>query len=89
MLCGNALTAVAVPRALAASVEVTVVQSGDWRTNATGGFTAPVAASVTRPLRLSATVFMENSADRYPSGGVTVGRVSIVSDAPAVAVAGE
>ena len=87
--CGNALAAVAVPRALAASVAVTVVQSGDWRTKATGGFTAPAPASVTRPLRLRATVLRESSAERYPTGGVTAGRVSIVNVGPDVAVAGE
>ena len=68
---------------------MTVVQSGDWRTNAAGGLTAPAAASVTRPLRLRATVLRESSAERYPTGGVTAGRVSIVSVGPAVAVAGE
>ena len=61
---------------------VTVVQSGDWRTKATGGLTAPAAASVTRPLRLRATVLRESSAERYPTGGVTAGRVSIVNVGP-------
>jgi hypothetical protein len=62
--CGKEPAAVAVPRALAASVAVTVVQSGDWRMKAAGGLTAPAAASVTRPLRWSATVLSDSSAER-------------------------
>ena len=49
------------PRALAARVDPTDVQSSDCRAKATGGATAPAAASVTSPLKLSATVFMEKS----------------------------
>ena len=61
-LLANWLAATVPDLACATSVDVTATQVGDWRTKPTGGLTAPAAPSVTRPLRLRATVFMEKSA---------------------------
>ena len=75
------------PRALAARVVVTEVQTSDWRTKATGGVTAPAAASVTRPLTMRLRSLRDRSLGRYGPTGVTVCRTSIVSEGPDVEVA--
>ena len=75
------------PRALAARVVVTEVQTSDWRMKATGGVTAPAAASVTRPLTVRLRSLRDRSLGRYGPTGVTVCRTSIVSEGPDVEVA--
>jgi hypothetical protein len=93
VVIGNGAAVTAADRAWVARVEVIVVHSGAWRTNATGGLTAPVAASVTRPLRLSTTAFIEKSRPAPTYGGigsapVSAGRVSIARLGPVVALPG-